>query len=91
MDYIACQAPLCMEFFRQEHWSGLPFPSLEGLSVPPAWQVEYLPLSKQGIPSHIDNNHVIPLCQKNLNKILKKILSCKDIATPQENSEMELG
>ena len=21
-----CQAPLSMEFFRQEHWSGLPFP-----------------------------------------------------------------
>ena len=24
MDYIACQAPLSMGFFRQEHWSGLP-------------------------------------------------------------------
>ena len=24
---IACQAPLSMEFSRQEHWSGLPFPS----------------------------------------------------------------
>jgi len=23
----ACQAPLEMEFSRQEHWSGLPFPS----------------------------------------------------------------
>ena len=22
----ACQAPLSMEFSRQEHWSGLPFP-----------------------------------------------------------------
>ena len=22
----ACQAPLSMEFFRQEYWSGLPFP-----------------------------------------------------------------
>ena len=26
MDYIACQAPLSMEFSRQECWSGLPFP-----------------------------------------------------------------
>ena len=24
---VACQAPLCMEFSRQEYWSGLPFPS----------------------------------------------------------------
>ena len=23
---IACQAPLSMEFSRQEHWSGVPFP-----------------------------------------------------------------
>ena len=28
MDYIAWQAPLSMEFFRQESWSGLPFPPL---------------------------------------------------------------
>ena len=27
MDYIACQAPLSMEFSRQQYWSGLPFPS----------------------------------------------------------------
>ena len=26
MDYIACQAPLSMEFSRQEYWRGLPFP-----------------------------------------------------------------
>ena len=24
---VACQAPLCMGFSRQEYWSGLPFPS----------------------------------------------------------------
>ena len=23
---VACQAPLSMGFFRQEYWSGLPFP-----------------------------------------------------------------
>ena len=34
MDYIACQAPLSMEFFRQEYWSGLPFPSSEDLPDP---------------------------------------------------------
>ena len=26
VDYIAGQAPLSMEFPRQEYWSGLPFP-----------------------------------------------------------------
>ena len=25
--YVACQAPLSMEFSRQEYWIGLPFPS----------------------------------------------------------------
>ena len=24
---VACQAPLSMEFSRQEYWSGLPFPT----------------------------------------------------------------
>ena len=24
---VVCQAPLCMRFFKQENWSGLPFPS----------------------------------------------------------------
>ena len=24
---VACQAPLCMGFSQQEHWSGLPCPS----------------------------------------------------------------
>ena len=28
---VAHQAPLSMEFSRQEHWSGLPFPSPEDL------------------------------------------------------------
>ena len=29
-----CQAPLSMELFRQEHWSGLPFPPPGGLPNP---------------------------------------------------------
>ena len=46
-----------MEFSRQEDWSGLPFPSLGDLlnpkikpmsSMPPAWQVDSLPLSYVG-------------------------------------------
>ena len=31
---VAHQAPLSMEFSRQEHWSGLPFPSLGRLPNP---------------------------------------------------------
>ena len=31
MDCVACQAPLSMEFSRQEYWSGLPFPNPEDL------------------------------------------------------------
>ena len=30
----ACQAPVSMGFSRQEHWSGLPFPTLEDLCSP---------------------------------------------------------
>ena len=29
-----CQAPLSIEFSRQEYWSGLPFPTPEDLPVP---------------------------------------------------------
>ena len=31
---VAHQATLSMEFFRQEYWSGLPFPSLRDLPDP---------------------------------------------------------
>jgi len=31
---VAFQLPLSMGFFRQEYWSGLPFPSPEDLSDP---------------------------------------------------------
>ena len=31
---VALQTPLSMEFFRQEYWSGLPFPSPAYLSNP---------------------------------------------------------
>ena len=46
---IACQAPLSMEFSRQECWSGLPFPSPGDLPSPgikprsPALQADSLP------------------------------------------------
>ena len=54
---VTHQAPLSMEFSRQEYWSGLPFPSLGDLPDPeielryPALQVDFFyPLSHLGIP-----------------------------------------
>ena len=54
---VALQAPQSMEFSRQEHWRGLPFPSPEDLPDPgiepicPALQVVSLPLSHRGSPA----------------------------------------
>ena len=31
---VTCQAPLSLRFFRQEHWSGLPFPPAGDLPNP---------------------------------------------------------
>ena len=51
---IACQAPLSMGFSRQEHWSGLPFPSRRYLPYPgikpgsPALQADDLPTELRG-------------------------------------------
>ena len=48
------QAPLSMEFSRQEYWSGLPFPPPEYLPNPemdpacPAWQADSLQLHHLG-------------------------------------------
>ena len=48
---VACQAPLSMEFFRQEYWSGLSFPCPGNLLNPgiepgsPALWVDSLPFS----------------------------------------------
>ena len=51
---VASQAPLSMGVFRQEHWSGVPFPSPGDLPHPgiepgsPALQADSLSLSHQG-------------------------------------------
>ena len=37
MDCVAFQAPLSMAFSRQEYWSGLPFPSPEGIFPTQGW------------------------------------------------------
>ena len=57
---VACQAPLSMEFSRQEYWSGLPFsfslpfpgnlpdPGIKPRSPPS--QADFLPTELQGKP-----------------------------------------
>ena len=40
--YVACQAPLSMEFSRQEYWTRLPFPILVNLPNP---EIESSPLA----------------------------------------------
>ena len=54
---VACQAPLSMEFSRQEYWIGLPFPipgDLPNPRIKPMcllhWQADSLPLSHVGSP-----------------------------------------
>ena len=59
---VAYQAPLSMEFFRQEYWSGLPYPPPGDLPNPgikpaspstPSLQANSLPLSHWGSPLFI--------------------------------------
>ena len=51
---VACQAPLTIGFSRQEHWSGLPFPSPGDLPDPgnestsPVLQADFLPTELRG-------------------------------------------
>ena len=54
---VSYQAPLSMEFSRQEYWSGLPFPSPGDLPDPgieagsPALQADSLPSESPGKPA----------------------------------------
>ena len=58
---VVCQAPLSMEFSRQEYWSGLPFPSPGDLPNPgiksrfPALQDDSLPYEPPGKPGNFDS------------------------------------
>ena len=53
---VAYQAPLAKKFFRQEYWSGLPFPSPGDVPDPgiklgsPALQADALPSEPPGKP-----------------------------------------
>ena len=56
---VTCQAPLSMEFSRQEYWSGLPFPPSGDLPDPeikpksPALQVDFFTTESPG--KHLSN------------------------------------
>ena len=62
----ALQAPLSLGFSRQEHWSGLPFPSPGDLPNPgiepgsPALQADSLPTKLQGKPLNHRKNEISP-------------------------------
>ena len=58
---VAYQAPLSMEFSRQEYWSGLPFPS---------------PNPKEGQCQRMSNYRTIALIS-HANKVMLKILQAR--------------
>ena len=73
---VAHQAPLSMDFSRQDYWSGLPFPSTGDLPNPRieprslALQEDSLPFELPGKPNPIglflipSNSHVMPYKNK---------------------------
>ena len=86
---IALQSPLSMGFPRQEHWSGLPFPSPEVFltqgSNPPLlhWQADSLPRTTREAHSIL-----LAYCQsKNLVLIGQIYLPKNPHVPPREESE----
>ena len=72
---VACQAPLSLEFPRQEYWSGLPCPPLGDLPNPgikpesPAWQADSSPTEPPGKTPNYKQimKCFLPLVCKNIN------------------------
>ena len=82
---VACQAPLSVEFSRQEYWNGLPFPSLGDLPDPgiepssSAWQADSLPLS------HLGSTYMSPAAAT-----AKSLQSCPTLCDPIDGSPQAL-
>ena len=53
---LAHQAPLSMEFSRQEHWSGLPFPS-PGDLPDPGLEPRSTALQAESLPTELPLNY----------------------------------
>ena len=76
---VACLAPLSMEFSRQEHWSGLPFPSPGDLPNPgieprsPALQADSLPTEPLGKPLTVNEMVIFIQCLNKMTVSLTKL------------------
>ena len=83
---VACQAPLLMEFSRQEYWSEVTFPTpgdlpysrIELKSLALSEGVFFLPLAPPGKPPN----------QLYFNKNLKIMIFLKQRVNPNENCEL---
>ena len=74
---VAHQAPLSMEFSRQESWSGLPFPSpgnLSNLGIEPGSP----PLQADALPSKLTGRHGVIQAASTLREFLINKLSSFD-------------
>ena len=71
---VVCQAPLSVEFSRQEYWSGSTFPSPGNLLDPgfkpgsPTWQADSLPSEPPGKPSKYYAIYFIICCLSHVTK-----------------------
>ena len=85
---IACQAPLFMQFSRQEYWSGLPGPSPWDLPnsgtepVSPVLQGDSLPTELPGKSLHTCT-HTHTHTHTNARKFLEYLISCANLKTEQ--------
>ena len=61
MDYVACQAPLSIEFSKPEHWNGLPCPPPGDLPNP-GIEPRSPTLQADSLPSEPPGKH-LPACQ----------------------------
>ena len=73
---VACQAPLSMDFSRQEYWSGLPFPSPGGLPNP-GIDLGFPTLQADSLPSELPGRPITTLnIPKSIQLNIKGYLSC---------------
>ena len=68
---VACQAPLSMEFSRQEYWSEFPFPS-PGALPDPGFKPRFPGLQAYPLPSE-------PLAAQKLNDVLEAGVGAKTV------------
>ena len=66
---VASQAPLSMEFSRQEYWSGLPFPTPGDLLDPGVKPSSLISCIGRGIPDHCATWEVEPGPQQTKRKL----------------------